>query len=1052
MLKQYSMDGTVWDTDLFLLNLPNRLLNALQKLNIHTIDDLIHFDTSVLFFDTNNEYRSSVSRGMADQIVNLKNRILSVRDGWFDLGTSEMFLLYCCINRPKVIQYFAEKDDCSIEELPFSTHTRNIFKLNGYRRLSEIIMLNPEDTDLDLSENQKEKIYSVLRYYLRDQKNNIIDYCENNTVHEISSTSEDTANGQYKQWSGNTRVTLLGLSVRTTNCLMRSNIKTLEQLINIENIESLEGTRGLGRKSLDEIISFLEDIKTNGVYVPTLESQETKEEWKDNEEFREFLQRIDYDLVESPLSFRAKNALISSGISTFSELLEKAPHEINAIRNIGSKTRNEIVAFRSEEFERIKNEFEQYTNDKSAYIQSDILALYKNSAFKGYSYKEFRDSLPEYFSDDEIKEAVGKLIGSGKLEYVDFRCYKVYPSFYSYLDQFYQNNSERRAKDIVYSKLRGETLEMIGQKEGITRERVRQLMIKEIKEIRNTYIHATGNTVFDEDYYGYLFERYIIDRGIYTDHLGVSDRTYEYLRMSYVRGKQSIEKAAADENVGTAIKLKLLAYLDKDKIKINGVSLNKKRPELVEYVISEYCQDDTVYDDFVTIYNRVLRENDIPDEKLYIDQKSQRTYEAYVAELDTCLWKNGRKFRYYDIKSYDYTDLLDTLDLSSFHNTEISTLKFFESYPETMKMYDIRDQYELHNLLKKIIDTSLYDDFSFGRQPVLKFGTFDRDATVYELLSAFSPISQKDLINYIHDEYGYGDQYIQLNILPGFAQYNHFGVYSVDFQKIPEDRIEILKNNLTEDFYYISEIQNIYKGLFDGADVNDINPYSLKSLGLNVYGNYAIQNYENATEYFKHLLTENDMYDITDIKAKYGSVHVFQVTYFELRQDFELFEFERNQIFTWKRLQKLEITKENIKEYLDDVYDFEEDNEFFTVYSMRKEGFSSPLEDLGLDDYFYWNLMTVDNRFGVRRVGKSAIISARYPFSSVSIKAFLLNILDDFDSIETEKLLDLTTEQYGIVLEKQDILNSIKNTSHYYDSIMDKIYRDKRYYYAEFDD
>ena len=51
----------------------------------------------------------------------------------------------------------------------------------------------------------------------------------------------------------------------------------------------------------------------------------------------------------------------------------------------------------------------------------------------------------------------------------------------------------------------------------------------------------------------------------------------------------------------------------------------------------------------------------------------------------------------------DYEELLETLKLNAYQNVELSTLKFMETYPEVMKKYDIRDQYELHNLLRKIV-------------------------------------------------------------------------------------------------------------------------------------------------------------------------------------------------------------------------------------------------------------------------------------------------------------------------------------------------------------
>lgn len=35
---------------------------------------------------------------------------------------------------------------------------------------------------------------------------------------------------------------------------------------------------------------------------------------------------------------------------------------------------------------------------------------------------------------------------------------------------------------------------------------------------------------------------------------------------------------------------------------------------------------------------------------------------------------------------------------------EITSLKLFRDYPDLMREYDIRDEYELHNLLKKLVN------------------------------------------------------------------------------------------------------------------------------------------------------------------------------------------------------------------------------------------------------------------------------------------------------------------------------------------------------------
>ena len=85
-----------------------------------------------------------------------------------------------------------------------------------------------------------------------------------------------------------------------------------------------------------------------------------------------------------------------------------------------------------------------------------------------------------------------------------------------------------------------------------------------------------------------------------------------------------------------------------------------------------------------------------------------KTRKNHLGESRIALWKQNELIRYYDIDARDYSELLDTLNFESYENIEISTLKFMDDYPELMQKYDIRDQYELHNLLRKIVPENSY--------------------------------------------------------------------------------------------------------------------------------------------------------------------------------------------------------------------------------------------------------------------------------------------------------------------------------------------------------
>jgi hypothetical protein len=49
----------------------------------------------------------------------------------------------------------------------------------------------------------------------------------------------------------------------------------------------------------------------------------------------------------------------------------------------------------------------------------------------------------------------------------------------------------------------------------------------------------------------------------------------------------------------------------------------------------------------------------------------------------------------------DFTELLEELELDVYEDVEFSAKKLIDCHPELMRKYDIRDQYELHNLLRK---------------------------------------------------------------------------------------------------------------------------------------------------------------------------------------------------------------------------------------------------------------------------------------------------------------------------------------------------------------
>ena len=418
-----------------------------------------------------------------------------------------------------------------------------------------------------------------------------------------------------------------------------------------------------------------------------------------------------------------------------------------------------------------------------------------------------------------------------------------------------------------------------------------------------------------------------------------------------------------------------------------------------------------------------------------------------------CLWKQGERFRFYDIQAHDYTELLETLNLGSYQNTEVSTRKFMALHPDLMEKYDIRDPYELHNLLKKIAGQYGLDGVQFSRQPMLQFGTFDRDKAIWDALVLLSPVTQADLCDYLYQEYGYERLTTAINYLKPLSQYYHNGVYSVDYQHIPEWRIEPLQNALTADFYFVDEIKKLYISLFRDADENDINPRSLKSLGFLVNNTYVIQGYSSADAFFRNLLTRDDVYSAREYISRFGSIQMFNQVYAELLHTHVIFKYEQDQIITLSRLERFGISAEIIEDYCAAVQNYLDADCYFTIESLRQDGFTHQLDSLGFSDFFYASLLGVDKRFSIQRAFGTPVLYNGMVSGQFSVADFIVSQLRDYDSVDLDEFIQDIQDRFGIKIpERYEVTYAIKGTELYYDDIMDKVYLDKALYYADFDE
>lgn len=145
---------------------------------------------------------------------------------------------------------------------------------------------------------------------------------------------------------GATPLTELGLSVRPYNALVRRNILTIEQLVALSPQEIFD-VRNLGTKSLDEILDRLAEHPLRFEFSPSLPEASAAE----------LLLHVPVEQVDEPvlepdgqetpllaldLPVRAHNALARNDIRTVGQLAIMSDEDLFAVRNLGTKSLNEI--------------------------------------------------------------------------------------------------------------------------------------------------------------------------------------------------------------------------------------------------------------------------------------------------------------------------------------------------------------------------------------------------------------------------------------------------------------------------------------------------------------------------------------------------------------------------------------------------------------------------------------------------------------------------------------------------------------------------------------
>ena len=723
------------------------------------------------------------------------------------------------------------------------------------------------------------------------------------------------------------------------------------------------------------------------------------------------------------LSNRVYNCLILGQIHTINELCKKNWDELSSIQGFG-------IASASEIDERLDDYF---INTEAAIIT-----------------EKPKD---EKAVDDACQGSNGTGIVCKEIR-----------SFNEYVRQI----PKERTRFVILGRMYGLTLSELGEIIDASRERVRQIEKAFWKTVKSL------DEVFLEDRYVHLYEHYIIDERMFKEIFRESSATWYMVCNRSNRNKKAkardfdanclqdegellkdIESAAYDESLCDEVRQAVYQFIKDEEeasyVQIGADKVPARREDIENYVLRKYCRDEMFIEDFFERYNEILVNAGCDREELMATESVRRTRENRISTKPNVLWSFGRRMRYYDVDAYDFVEFFRQLKLDQFVDIEISTRKLMLEFPDLMEKYDIRNEYELHNLMKKQGADGLFGDLVFGKMPMLQFGNVDRTRYITNLLFSLAPISKDDFFEAVSQETGIQPEIVgtKQEFMSAIDVYLHDGMLTINSDPMPDNEMEVMLKSLTEDCYTINEIRTLYLKVTGNNDCELVSPYNLKRMGFKVYSGYILRNAPSAETYFTRLLTATEIVDYSDYAVRFKDIREWWCTLGKLKDEFVILEFLPQQVISFSRLQKYGVTKEGLMAFCDSVYAFTDPGQYFTVESLRKDGFDSKLFELGFDDWLYASILREDRRFGFRRMGveKPTIVFCR-DIPKVTRQRFLAYILDG-ESEDIDVLLDEIQRTYGVSIDRYDMNQILADSDMYYDSTMEKVYANKELYYEE---
>ncbi|EHM3180824.1 hypothetical protein KGA31_002686, partial [Enterococcus faecalis] len=589
-------------------------------------------------------------------------------------------------------------------------------------------------------------------------------------------------------------------------------------------------------------------------------------------------------------------------------------------------------------------------NKKRNYIQSTLLNVFRKQRKDMSLFLIKRKINSLFYGEIDIQKELNYFIKEGLIVFTPegIRYQRLH------IDNYIQSHSQNYP--VVSQRLKGQTLEEIGQTMGVSRERIRQIEKNERTRIPIHDVHEMS--------YAKYYTEYDLTMLEFCKVFSFTNSQYRFLELACKKLSdnhqiKSKEMLMQSDELTFIERNKLEDILNKNFLIIGNRKIEKTKLALIEYLIEIYGKEEIRRDDFYDLVRQFVIEH-----HLDFDFSSNRALDGVLDRAKNVLHKYGRKLVHYQVDTEDLISTLQGINFEHYMDQEISAKKLFDNYKEDFNQIDIFDEYELHNLLKRYINY-LPNYVTIKRMPLIEIGQVDRDEQVLNLMIELSPINVNDFADEYSNKYGVLAQTVKANFLNVIEEFKKGETYFSDAPVLNPVVVDNLKTLLTHPFYMKEDVKNLYAEKYGAEKIPD---YIFNRLGYRNFSEFILlDKFTRAETFFEETYFNKEMFEVDDNRLYLlGS---FRYRLFKKLSNYEVFEYQKDSFISMNKLTNYaDITKDDVIELLNE-FDLVVSDQYFTVSHIEFVIEKSKFSELGFDNIFYESILKTTKGYRFQRIG-----------------------------------------------------------------------------------